>query len=513
MTDPTTPQELGSYSPGENTVAVAAGDGIAYLSSWYGLHVLDVSDPRSPRLVGWLAAVPNRFAVVGKLAYVAEDGMGLSIIDLADPTQPVRLGSVELPYDYPFDVTVEGSHAFVADGGAGVQVCDVSDPHLPRLIAGYALDGDIAATAHGVAVAQGVMCVAEWPNRVHVANVTNLQNPVRIAIYDEIAHAMKCPLFGGRVFLGGYTPGIQTIDVSNPADPTRLSTFAATRVAAAEVDRTYAYVAEHSDGLTIYDVTDPAAPRFVSRFPTAESAMQARRYGDLVYLADHRAGVAILDVRDPTAPSLVSLIPAERAMDVLLLGVVLYVADAREGLISIDVSNPAAPIRLATLPVRGQPHCVIQVGPYLYVGGAVNVVDISDPANPFPIACVQTTATVQRMVLVNERVYLTSSRLRVLDVSDPAAPRWLGSYQPRGPWIDDLAVSDGFVYLAAREGGLEIVRAADVVVGPADLAVLLSAYGSCADTGDQYFNSYADLDDSGCIDFHDLVLLLASFGQ
>ncbi len=49
--------------------------------------------------------------------------------------------------------------------------------------------------------------------------------------------------------------------------------------------------------------------------------------------------------------------------------------------------------------------------------------------------------------------------LRVVNVSDPAAPREVGSYATPGS-ASDLAVAGDYVYLAEGDGGLLILRLA-----------------------------------------------------
>ena len=63
-------------------------------------------------------------------AYIADTGNGLVILDIADPTAPVLLGTyTALPG--ASDVSVSGNFAFVADGTAGVHLIDVFDPAAP----------------------------------------------------------------------------------------------------------------------------------------------------------------------------------------------------------------------------------------------------------------------------------------------------------------------------------------------------------------------------------------------
>jgi hypothetical protein len=75
--------------------------------------------------------------VIDGLAYVADRGSGLRIIDVSNPVLPVELGALD-PSHYisVFDVEVVGDLAYLANGAFEVRVVDVSDPTLPLDLGG-----------------------------------------------------------------------------------------------------------------------------------------------------------------------------------------------------------------------------------------------------------------------------------------------------------------------------------------------------------------------------------------
>ena len=72
--------------------------------------------------------------VSGSYAYVADDSDGLKIVDISDPTTPVKVGEF---YDgeefltYARGVFISGSYAYVVKGANGVEIIDISDPTAP----------------------------------------------------------------------------------------------------------------------------------------------------------------------------------------------------------------------------------------------------------------------------------------------------------------------------------------------------------------------------------------------
>ena len=69
----------------------------------------------------------------GDYAFVADDQLGLQIIDITNPAAPALLGSYDTVGD-AYDVCAAGDYAFVADGAAGLHVIDIMNPASPSLL-------------------------------------------------------------------------------------------------------------------------------------------------------------------------------------------------------------------------------------------------------------------------------------------------------------------------------------------------------------------------------------------
>ncbi len=113
-------------TPGQAT-GVAVSCSVAYVADrFFGLQVIDVSDPANPVILGSVdtPGFAIGVAVSGAVAYVA-DGSGLQVIDVSDPGSPVIVGSVDTP-GRAFGVALSGAVAYVADVALGLQVIDVS---------------------------------------------------------------------------------------------------------------------------------------------------------------------------------------------------------------------------------------------------------------------------------------------------------------------------------------------------------------------------------------------------
>lgn len=214
-----------------------------------GLKVVDVGDPANPRRVGEM--IPPRPArridVAGNYAYVVA-GFDLDVVDVEDPTRPVRVSSTRLPGTFnQMVIRVVGSLAYIASGPAGLLIVDVADPASPRLLGSWNSPG----LALGVDVVDGFAYLADQNSGLRILDVRDPARPIPVAVQS--------------------TPG--------PASDVRV-------VAG------FAYVACGAAGLLPVDVRDPFRPRSGSREASA-SVSQIRPVGDLLFVG------YIVDASDP----------------------------------------------------------------------------------------------------------------------------------------------------------------------------------------------------------------------
>ena len=209
------------------------------------------------------------------------------------------------------------------------------------------------------------------------------------------------------------------------------------------------------------DVSNPASPFEVGSYDTPGYAYGVAVAGSYAYVADEDAGLRVVDVSNPSAPFEVgSYDTPGYAYGVAVAGSYAYVADSDAGLRVVDVSNPASPFEVGSYDTPGYawasplpaPTPTWRTGRRPAGGRRLQ-----------PLIAVRGRllrhAGVRLGVAVAGSYAYVADRdagLRVVDVSNPAAPFEVGSYDTPG-YAYGVAVAGAYAYVADGEAGLEIL--------------------------------------------------------
>jgi len=102
-----------------------------------GLAIVDLDDPRAPRLVATVGAphvdAPTAVQVQFRYAFVS-DARGLRVLDATDPAAPRPVDEATVAIDDARGLYVARTHAYVAAGRHGLAIVDVERPRAPRLL-------------------------------------------------------------------------------------------------------------------------------------------------------------------------------------------------------------------------------------------------------------------------------------------------------------------------------------------------------------------------------------------
>ncbi len=256
------------------------------------------------------AEVGRVFAGQDGTARVAvSNGTHASDVDVAVRTfSPTALSFLRIP-GFANGVAVQGDYAYVAAGDRGLYVVDISDLEAPFIAGSWDTSGNI--------------------------------NDVRVA--GDYAYLASSRGFSGLLI----------VDVGNAAAPQLVGVASAaggqgTDLALADG---LAFLATGTDGLKVFDISDPQDPNLLGSLDTPGNARGVDVSGDLVVVASDQAGVLIIDANNPTNPVLLGSThtrgSSSRAADLAVRERLAYVADGARatpgGLRVINFSEPTTP--------------------------------------------------------------------------------------------------------------------------------------------------------------------------
>ena len=296
-----------------------------------GIQIIDVTDPYVPFAVSSLSHGPTYSKLV--------DASSIAITT----TDSSTYAFVTSPYNHVFEAS-------------GVQIIDITNPYAPTPVStivdnagGYTeLDGANFITTTTIDSSTYALVTAR-DDDVQIIDITNPSNPTAVSsITDGVdgftelkgaASITTMTLNSSTYALVASSDdnGVQIIDITNPSNPTAVSSITDGNNAYTELNgaiyittttinsSTYALVAGQRDnGIQIIDVTDPYVPFAVSSLshgPTYSKLVDASSiaitttdsstYAFVTSPYNHvfeASGVQIIDITNPYAPTPVSTI-------------------------------------------------------------------------------------------------------------------------------------------------------------------------------------------------------------
>lgn len=158
ITNPSDPEEIGQLLVGKEIRALAVADtklmviaAAEGLESW-ALYVFDVTAPEDPQLLGSLGGFdfPQDVATYDQFVYVTDTSATsrVRVVDASDPTHPTENPEAAVESTVSITLAVVGEHLIV--GGAGndaVQILSLAQPSSPTTVATYRLDSPVYGLA------------------------------------------------------------------------------------------------------------------------------------------------------------------------------------------------------------------------------------------------------------------------------------------------------------------------------------------------------------------------------
>jgi hypothetical protein len=564
VSDPAAPHQVGSLEPPEvqtprrwaRVAGLAVAGDYAYVTDyWRGLRVVDISDPTAPKDVAYHAlpradlAGACTLAVLGDHAYVYDlfydewaewcDGDwvapkdGVWVVDVSDPEAPTEVhpaaGHTPAIHGAVHALALQGTYAYVGIGPRLV-VADVSDPSRPAIVGET---GPLPPNVIDVAVAGDHAYAALGTGGLRVLDISDPATPHEVGVCEGSWVVMD--MAGNYVYLADGA-GLRVVDVSDPTAPHEAGFCEAPGATGVVVSGEFAYLTGHSveiragvttggrrnrvrrirawSSVSVVDISDPATPTDVGPLEmpgppgNAEAVAVADDYAYVVWrerFPDDVTGRAYRDglrvVSLSHVPLILPLGLAALASLALVLILrwesllrrfrwlaalesftnrhlpsvwrfrLLFVAALPPLAVLLLVPKgphevgfwaaPRATARVADVVVAGDYAYVVCVGDK--VAATLRVLDVSDPAAPNEVGSARFASNFRptEMAVIGDYAYLTDNRvLEVVDISEPTALKHVLGYMMHrmpGRRACGLALAGDYAYVADGPAGLRVL--------------------------------------------------------
>lgn len=238
-----------------------------------------------------------------------------------------------------------------------------------------------------------------------IYNVSDPFNPRQISKLELSSIGWSLGISSNLAVIGTAS-GVTTVNVSNPKNPTVMSSYACGCTTDLKIRGDMAYI--QASGLKCVNISNPRNLVYHDLGFSVDSGLDIE--GNLAYLADSMSSLRIINISNPLAPVLVNQI-MEPTLEVYVFGMQL-VTQTVGGFNILNIADPQDPVELSTINYNIAEFQtitdLIRYGSYLISGrqdGAIDFFDIKDPSEPSRIYQYNKTDPVKSMVLIGNMLY------------------------------------------------------------------------------------------------------------
>ncbi len=423
-------------------------------------EIYNITDLATPTLTdNYIQAGLTRLQLDGDILYV-EDSNRVRILNVSDVTS----------MDYLTDVYYSGLDNFLYSNDT-LYMTDSNDVYLfnttlpgsPAYLFDYALnytggDADLWVIGNYILINNQLT--------IEIFDISNTSAPVYYTYYEDTFTSVNFQIVGDNIYLWDGT-SLEILDSSDLMDIylVWLDQFDGY---AYEVflDGNFAYVADGSN-LQIMDITDFNNPVEVGQFFDENSAFSHVFVNNgFAYLTESGFGLRIVDVTDPTNPvergNLTGLPGGFE--DIYANNEYVFISHGGAGLSIVDVYYPDYPQLSLLYQEVGDVFDAEMIGNTLYLacGTHLQIIDLSNPYEPEPIAnYTRTTSFYYSLAVSEEYIYAVSlgEGFDIIDiVTDITTPAKVGQYFT---YLDPvyISVEGDFIYLLDGTFGFSLFDA------------------------------------------------------
>lgn len=489
ISDPAFPFLVGG-APVDGLLPIAVKETIAYAGGRFGLALLDVSNPAQIDSIGTIGIRYFKISVFNDIALMSS-GTALDVYDISSPANPSLVGSLPMPK--AVDIIFEGDTAFVVRREI-VYFVDVSDPSLPVI-----LDSTEAPIwPSSIALKHPTLLAAGGFDGLYLADVSDIHRTPFVHSFGTNDRPGLVELALDKALVSNYDsdkPGVYVLDIQSPETPVVGSFFATPSIVfrMTTVGDTAFLI---SSRLDIVDISDATNPALLSSFNANGSDIAIN--GSTVYLLNYPLSIQMLDISNISIPTFITDYTAleydyetydklELLGDKLLVPAIKWMNFDRQ-ILTLDVSDPF------NITVAGifdfDPHWFLDAfetrDSTVFVGwtgdlggGGIDTYDFSDLSSPLLFDSMTTGGYgVSKFEIAASGHFLTIGwfqdglalwRPRETEFYSPPVATF-----PTGADLYGLALEEDVVYLSGPAGFITLKLSSMMVCGDADNSQLVN---------------------------------------
>jgi hypothetical protein len=261
-----------------------------------GLAIYDVADPTAPIKVGSLTRLGPVFDVAIKEdnLYCAAGWDSLLHYLKIPKSGPAQMEIVHLDQRSIYDFVMADNFIYAVDAG-GLIIFDITIPSKPIASPTYSLPD-----AWFIAKRGDVVYVSGQSGTVTTINIVDHANPQLIASYPDLGYVGGMAFAGEWAYLPQREGHIAILQVADNGALTPVGDYVVDgSINQIVVNGAYGYVITAESGLSVLDLGAPTAPQLLSTIATPGDARDMHIAGQLAFIADGPGGLRVIDISDP----------------------------------------------------------------------------------------------------------------------------------------------------------------------------------------------------------------------
>jgi len=431
-----------------------------------GIQVLDVSDPTQPLLV-ITYAIDDEIQDISlnkRHVYIATENNGLQVIDVANPSMLIQTGAYESPKSVT-KLEVANNLIYAAAEDNGLRIIDASNPKMPFEVGLYQLPEEVRKPADdndpvyitGVAIEDNQAYLAVKDIGVQLVEISDPSSPIGTAFYPLHNGINDIALNNNLAYISTERNGIESsTSLSDLSNGFGWYNMPYSFVDVAVGDK-YTYLLSN-DGLLTLDISEPNFFNQVNFYAIdANSINSLVVNSNYVYIASNN-GLKVIGLSESRIPNKdqYSNLGGLNLEELVLAENYIYAATSK-GLSVLDISNPLQPVVIGSYKTENWTYNLAKAGNYIYLNvddEGIRVIDVSNPSTPIKVGTyIPASGSVSKITIIDSYAYVAagSGGLRILDVTNPATPTEIGFLENIG-FARDIAIKNNFAYIALSEG-------------------------------------------------------------